>query len=68
MTTLMVVISGVNFSMRELSTQPGSCDYQEGIPVKELKKIYDNIGLYRKLVAVSILANTIMASIGVIYL
>jgi hypothetical protein len=40
----------------------------EGIPVLKLNDVYETIGLYKKLIAISILANTIVIIIGAIYL
>jgi len=41
---------------------------QEGIPILKLQEVNESIDLYKKLIAVSVLANTIIATIGVIYL
>jgi len=45
-----------------------TADTHEGIPVMKLKGVYESIDMYKKLVAVTVLANTIIAIIGFVYL
>ncbi len=40
----------------------------DGIPVRQLDLVRDQINLYKKLFIVTILANTILATMGFIYL
>ena len=49
---------------QEYSAQP----LAEGIPVRQLQSVRDQISMYRKLVAITIVANTVLASLGFIYL
>ena len=41
---------------------------QDGIPLMKLREVNETIDLYKKLIAISVLANSIIATIGVIYL
>lgn len=40
----------------------------DGIPVRQLQMVRDRISLYRKLLAVTAIANTVLATLGFIYL
>ena len=43
-------------------------NFQDGIPLMKLREVNETIDLYKKLIAISVLANSIIATIGVIYL
>jgi len=65
---MKALVENVKFVNYQESTKPGSLEFHEGIPVNQLNQVYDTIGLYRSIVAITIIANSIVVLIGFIYL
>jgi len=49
-------------------SDPSKYSIEEGFPVNQLNKVFQKIDFYKKLIAITVLANTIIATIGVMYL